>query len=80
MWHSQKRRTESTERGKTAKSCVLSLPPTFARNPEAAPRLALRADKKRPEQSLVFEFWWPVAESNHGHADFQSVIFGIYRH
>ena len=30
-------------------------------------------DEKKPtENGWFFEFWWPVAESNHGHADFQS--------
>ena len=31
-----------------------------------------RAKKKANRERLTFIYWWPVAESNHGHADFQS--------
>ena len=40
--------------------------------PESAPTLALRADTKKPGASPGFRIWWPSAELNHGHADFQS--------
>ena len=39
---------------------------------EAPPGLALRADTKKPGASPGFRIWWPSAELNHGHADFQS--------
>ena len=39
---------------------------------EAPQGLALQADVKKPETGSGFWNWWPVAESNHGHADFQS--------
>lgn len=31
-----------------------------------------RQMKMPNREGLGMEFWWPVAESNHGHADFQS--------
>lgn len=46
-------RTESKERGETVENGDPGLPATFAQDPKAAPVLALRAGKKRPEQSLV---------------------------
>ena len=27
---------------------------------------------------FLLVFWWPVAESNHGHADFQSKTLAFY--
>ena len=50
---SQKQRTESAEKREIAKIWIFSQSATFARNAEFPPKLAFRAGKKRPEQSLV---------------------------
>ena len=41
---------------------------------EGPPELVRRADVKKPETSSGFWNWWPIAESNHGHADFQDKL------
>ena len=39
---------------------------------ESAPVLAGIDEKKPTDSGWFLESWWPIAESNHGHADFQS--------
>jgi hypothetical protein len=39
---------------------------------ESAQTVALRADTKKPGANPGFNVWWPGAESNHRHKDFQS--------
>jgi hypothetical protein len=41
--------------------------------------LAGIGEKKPTEKGWFCEFWWPSAESNHGHADFQSDILTFRR-
>jgi hypothetical protein len=65
----EKRRTERPRGAQSAETKGVALARRIC---EVPPRLAYRADVKKPETSSGFWNWWPVAESNHGHADFQS--------
>ena len=69
-------------RSRFAVSVARSLASEEANQPPENPRQYIHGstgEKKPTENGWFLEFWWPVAESNHGHADFQSVIYGIYQ-
>ena len=73
----EKRRTERPRGAQSAETKGVALARRIC---EVPPRLAYRADVKKPETSSGFWNWWPVAESNHGHADFQSAQNAISEH
>ena len=65
----EKRRTERPRGAQSAETKGVALARRIC---EVPPRLAYRADVKKPETSSGFWNWWPGAESNRRHADFQS--------
>ena len=65
----EKRRTERPRGAQSAETKGVALARRIC---EVPPRLAYRADVKKPETSSGFWNWWLGAESNHRHADFQS--------
>ena len=71
----EKRRTERPRGAQSAETKGVALARRIC---EVPPRLAYRADVKKPETSSGFWNWWPVAESNHGHADFQSKTLAFF--
>ena len=66
------REKQRTERQWRAKSAGMGRVPLARQIREVPPELALRADVKKPETGSGFWNWWPRAESNHRHKDFQS--------
>src|SRR5690606_22093834 len=65
----EKQKTEGRERAKTR---LRTHPPLASQFPKPPPILGRTVKKKPTETGWSFKTWWPGAESNHRHADFQS--------
>jgi hypothetical protein len=55
-----------------AKTVAPADTPAHAKSPATPRRLGLFGNEKVNREGLALNGWWPGAESNHRHADFQS--------